>query len=130
MTVNALILINIEPANGRSVLNELKSLPDVEVSEVMGAYDIMVELQADSVEDIADILSSKIRPMEGINNAVPCMWVPTRKCVVLTCQNRAEQQYQFDPQTSLWLCDECISRARKQSEQDEVEEEQEVVPAL
>ena len=73
MTVNAFILINVEPAKTQAVLERLRSLSGAAVFEVLGPYDVVVDLQADTAEDITAVLRSKIRPIQGITNTVTCM---------------------------------------------------------
>lgn len=52
----------------------LKSIPGAIVREALGPYDVVVELEADTTEDITAILRHKIRPIHGITNTVTCIW--------------------------------------------------------
>ncbi|MDA1096859.1 MAG: Lrp/AsnC ligand binding domain-containing protein [Chloroflexi bacterium] len=45
------------------------------VREVLGPYDIVVELEADTPEDLTQVLRSKIRSMQGITSTITCIWV-------------------------------------------------------
>jgi len=74
-TAYAYILINVEPTETRTVFDRLKEIPNAKAREVMGPYDIIVELQADASEYIGKILREKIRPIKGIKNTVTCMWL-------------------------------------------------------
>ena len=75
MAANAYILLTVEPANTQAVVERLRSIPRALVNEVLGPYDIVVELEADSTEDITAILRNKIRPVPGITSTVTCTWV-------------------------------------------------------
>lgn len=73
MAANAFILVNVEPANTRSVVERLKSISGAVVHEVMGPYDFVVDIEADTQEDITSILRNKIRPLPGVTNTVTCI---------------------------------------------------------
>jgi len=75
MAVNAYILINVEPAKTRAVVEQLQNIRGSVVHEVLGPYDMVVDLEADTQEDITAILRNKIRPIRGITNKVTCVWL-------------------------------------------------------
>ena len=56
MSVNAYILINVEPERIQEVVERLGAIPGGIVREVVGRYDVVVELEADTREDITGIL--------------------------------------------------------------------------
>jgi len=70
MPASAYILINVEPANTRAVFDRLSAIPGAVVHEVLGPYDMIVDLEADSQEDITAMLRHKIRPTHGITNTL------------------------------------------------------------
>lgn len=74
MAANAYILINVEPARTRQVVDQLRTVPGAIVHEVLGPYDVIVELEADTQEDITGILRQRIRPIDGVTNTVTCVW--------------------------------------------------------
>jgi len=74
MAANAYILVNVEPASTQAVVRQLRSIPGTVVREVLGPYDAVVELEADTQEDITSILRNKIRAIKGITNTVTCIW--------------------------------------------------------
>ena len=74
MVANAYILINVDPASTRQVVDQLRAVPGAIVHEVLGPYDLVVELEADTQEDITGILRHRIRPIHGITNTVTCVW--------------------------------------------------------
>ena len=57
------ILINVEPTRTQQVLERLRAIGGVSVQEVLGPYDIVVDLEAGTPEDITEILRHKIRPI-------------------------------------------------------------------
>ena len=73
MAVNAYILINVEPERTRAVLERLQNIRGSVVHEVLGPYDMVVDLEADTPEDITAILRNKIRPIHGITNTATCI---------------------------------------------------------
>ena len=73
MPANAYVLVNVEPGNTRSVVTRLEGISGAVVHEVLGPYDIVVDLEADSEEDLTAILRNKIRPIHGITNTVTCI---------------------------------------------------------
>ena len=73
MAANAFILLNVEPGNTRSVVDGLKSISGTVVHEVLGPYDIVVDIEADTQEDITAILRNKIRTLHGVTNTVTCI---------------------------------------------------------
>ncbi len=74
MSVNAYILINVEPERIPEVVERLGAIPGGIVREVVGPYDVVVELEADTEEDLAGILRHKINPVPGVTNSVTCTW--------------------------------------------------------
>ncbi len=73
MAVNAYILINVDPARTRAVVEQLQSISGAAVHEVLGSYDLVVDLEADTHEDLTGILRHKIRPIHGITNTATCV---------------------------------------------------------
>lgn len=73
MAANAYILVNAEPARTRAVFERLRDISGAVVKEVFGPYDFVVDLDADTAEDITAILRNQIRPIQGITNTVTCV---------------------------------------------------------
>lgn len=78
MAANAYVLVNIEPAMTREVVDRLNSISGAAVREVLGPYDAVVELEAGTVEDITEIMRHRIRPINGVTNTVTCLWFTNR----------------------------------------------------
>jgi DNA-binding Lrp family transcriptional regulator len=76
MAVKAYILITVDALRTREVLAELrknKRMPTV--NEVLGPYDIVVELEAGELDEVTKILREDIRPVSGIRNTLTCVVV-------------------------------------------------------
>ncbi len=74
MAATAYILVNIEPARTQEAVRQLRNIPGAFVREVLGPYDVVVELEADTQEDITAALRNQIRPINGITDTVTCLW--------------------------------------------------------
>ena len=75
--IKAYVLIVTDPGATRRVVQKLADIPDiVELHEVMGPYDIVAELEADSLTDVPPILSDRIRTIEGIQSTTSLVAFP------------------------------------------------------
>ena len=74
MAANAYILISVEPAKTQEVIERLERVSGGHVREVLGPYDIVMELEAGTPEDLTEILRHRIRPINGVTNTVTCLW--------------------------------------------------------
>ncbi len=75
--IKAYVLIVTDPGATRPVAVALKSVSNVtEVHEVMGPYDIVLEIEAESVTDIPPILSEQVRTIEGIQSTTSLVAFP------------------------------------------------------
>ena len=64
---SAYIMINCEVGSESSVMEQLKSIPGIkEVRGVFGNYDVMVKIQAPSIESLRDIITHQIRKIPQI----------------------------------------------------------------
>ncbi len=75
MSANAYILLTLEPSKTQTAMERLRDLPGSVVQEVLGPYDAVVEIEADTQEDITAILRNRIRAIDGITNTVTCLWL-------------------------------------------------------
>ncbi len=75
MSVHAYVLLNLEPAKTRTAVERLSNLPGTAVQEVLGPYDAVIEIEADTQEDITALLRNRIRPIDGVTNTVTCLWL-------------------------------------------------------
>ena len=74
MPANAYVLITVDPAKTKGVRNRLQGISSAIVREVLGPYDFVLELEADTEEDLTGILRNEIRPISGITSTVTCLW--------------------------------------------------------
>jgi DNA-binding Lrp family transcriptional regulator len=77
MAIKAYVLIVTDPGNTKSVLEEIQGMQGIEaVHEVMGPYDIVVEISADNLQEIPRILGDRIRPIEGVQSTTSLVTFP------------------------------------------------------
>jgi len=65
----AFVLINAEL--GKDITNDLKQIPEVkQVYGVYGVYDYIIRVEADSMEKLKDVISSKVRQVKNIRSTL------------------------------------------------------------
>lgn len=73
----AYVLIVTDPGATRQVALALREIEGVtDVNEVMGPYDIVLELEAEHLAEIPRILSERIRTMDGIESTTSLVAFP------------------------------------------------------
>ena len=79
MAVKAYVLIVTDPVRTKEVMRLIREIPEVEEShEVMGPYDIVVEIVAKDLAEIPPILGERIRRIEGIESTTSLVTFPER----------------------------------------------------
>lgn len=77
--IKAYVLVVTQPGDTKSVVNALRSIPGVkELHEVMGPYDIVIEIEVESLSDVPPILSDKIRTIPGIESTTSLVTFPDK----------------------------------------------------
>ena len=77
MAIKAYVLIVTDPGNTKNVLAEIQGMQGIEaVHEVMGPYDIVVEISAENLQEIPRILGDRIRPIEGVQSTTSLVTFP------------------------------------------------------
>ncbi len=77
MAVKAYVLVVTDPGATKRVYEALSGLSGVtQVHEVMGPYDIIVELEVPNLVDVPPILSTSIRTIEGIQSTTSLVSFP------------------------------------------------------
>ena len=77
MAIKAYVLIVTDPGNTKNVLEEIQGMKGIEaVHEVMGPYDIVVEISAENLQEIPRILGDRIRPIEGVQSTTSLVTFP------------------------------------------------------
>lgn len=75
--IKAYVLIVTQPGATRRVVEELADIPHISsVHEVMGPYDVVVELETEALTDVPPILSDRIRTIEGIQSTTSLVAFP------------------------------------------------------
>ena len=74
MVARAFILIETSVGRTKEVSGGLKQLEGVKsVDQVTGPYDIIAVIEAGSLTEIGDLVTSKIHPIPGISRTVTCL---------------------------------------------------------
>jgi len=67
----AYVLINCDLGDEATIIDELKHLDNVkEVHGVFGAYDIITKVESDSVENLRDTITWKIRKLNRVRSTL------------------------------------------------------------
>jgi len=65
------VLLNVEPGLEEKVLNEVRKVANVKSSHrVYGVYDMIAEVEADSMDRLKEIVTWKIRRLEGVRSTL------------------------------------------------------------
>jgi DNA-binding Lrp family transcriptional regulator len=76
--VKAYILVVTDPGATKRVFDALAAVNGVsEIHEVMGPYDIILELDVPNLADVPPILSSSIRTIQGIQSTTSLVSFPS-----------------------------------------------------
>lgn len=77
MAVKAYVLVVTDPGATKRVFEALSKVPGVEeLHEVMGPYDIIVEINVATLADVPPILGSQIRTIPGIQSTTSLVSFP------------------------------------------------------
>ncbi|MFB3094182.1 MAG: Lrp/AsnC family transcriptional regulator [Dehalococcoidia bacterium] len=77
MPVKAYVLVVTDPGKTRRVKQAMRDIPNiVAMHEVMGPYDIVVEIEVANLQEIPPILGEKIRSIEGIESTTSLVALP------------------------------------------------------
>lgn len=75
--IKAYVLVVTNPGETKNVYNAAKATPGVvEIHEVMGPYDIVIEIEVESLSEVPPILSDKIRGIPGIESTTSLVTFP------------------------------------------------------
>jgi len=74
MAAKAFVLIETEVGKTREVVSQIRQLGGVQsVDPVTGPYDIIAIVEAESLNDVGDLVTGKIHPIAGITRTVTCL---------------------------------------------------------
>ena len=77
MAIKAYVLVVANPGQTKKVFEAIKAIPEVvECHEVMGPYDIVVELRVESLTEVAPILGQRLRTIPGIESTTSLVTFP------------------------------------------------------
>ncbi len=65
------VLLIVEPGSEEKVLNEVRKVPNVkECYRVYGVYDMIAKVEADSMDALKEIVTWKIRRLDGVRSTL------------------------------------------------------------
>ncbi len=72
----AYTLINSETGYEAEVMKELKNIPGVqEVYQLYGVYDIIIKIEAESMEKLKEIVSLRVRGLNNVRSSLTLICV-------------------------------------------------------
>ena len=72
----AYVLINCDLGFDTEIIDEIKQLDEVkEAHGIFGAYDIIVKLESDNVDNLRDIITWKIRKLNRVRSTLTLMTI-------------------------------------------------------
>ncbi|MCH8062883.1 MAG: Lrp/AsnC ligand binding domain-containing protein [Chloroflexi bacterium] len=73
MTTRAYIMIETAAGKSRDVIKALSSIPAVDAANaVTGPYDVIVEVTAQDLNEIGDLVSRRVHTINGISRTLTC----------------------------------------------------------
>jgi len=76
----AYVLINCDLGSEQSIMNELKLIPNIkEITGVFGVYDIIAKIEAETANDLREIITWKIRKIKKIRSTLTLMAIQGEK---------------------------------------------------
>jgi len=74
MSAKAFVLIETVVGKNKDVVTALRQLAGVKsVDVVTGPYDIIAVIEGETLNDIGEVVTSKIHPIGGISRTVTCL---------------------------------------------------------
>ncbi len=65
------VLINVELGSEEKILKEVRKVPHVkECHRVYGTYDMIAKVEADSMDELKEVITWKIRRLEGVRSTL------------------------------------------------------------
>lgn len=78
MTAKAFVLVETAVGKTKEVVAKVRQLEGVKsVDPVTGPYDIIAIIEAESLNDIGDLVTGEIHPIAGISRTVTCLAIWT-----------------------------------------------------
>ncbi len=77
--IKAYVLVVTNPGETKNVVSAISNVAGVkELHEVMGPYDVVIEIEVESLSDVPPILSDKIRTIPGIESTTSLVTFPEK----------------------------------------------------
>lgn len=74
MAINAFILIDVSGDHTKSAFKTIQRMSGVKAAfTVSGGYDLIVQVEAETLEDLSDLVLSNIRSVDGITKTMTCV---------------------------------------------------------
>lgn len=74
MAAKAFVLVETAVGKTKEVVAKVRQLEGVKsVDPVTGPYDVIAIIEAESLNDIGDLVTGKIHPIAGISRTVTCL---------------------------------------------------------
>jgi len=65
------VLMNVQTGSEEKVLSEVRKVPNVkECHRVYGVYDLIAKVEADSMDALKEIVTWKIRRLDGVSSTL------------------------------------------------------------
>ena len=72
----AYVLLNVEIDSKREVLDSLKEIPEVkDAYPLYGVYDFIIHVEADTMQELKDLVANRIRGIGKIRSALPLICI-------------------------------------------------------
>ncbi len=68
----AFIMITAEPSETQRIGERLRNMRGAVVYEVLGPFDFIVDMEADSAEDLTSTLRNNVRSISGVSATLTC----------------------------------------------------------
>jgi DNA-binding Lrp family transcriptional regulator len=76
MTARAFVLIEIAVGKTREVADNIRRIEGVKsVDSVTGPYDVIAIVEAETLNEIGELVTGKIHPIAGISRTVTCLTI-------------------------------------------------------
>jgi len=76
MSAKAFVLIETAVGKTKEVITSLKQLEGIKsVDTVTGPYDVIAVIEAETLNEIGDLITGKIHAIDGISRTVTCLAV-------------------------------------------------------
>jgi len=72
----AYVLLNVELGSESEVQDSLKEIPNVnEIHKIYGVYDFIIRVEAETPQELKDLIDNRIRGIEKIRSALTLLFI-------------------------------------------------------